>query len=544
MKKQTRADVRRYRRGFWSGGVRVGSSGQRVGIVRGRVLSRVIGHVLVFGLLGIAGRCCWGVERKALEEALNRIRVESLQNHVNVLADDQFEGREAGSRGGLAAARYLVKEFEELGLQPAGDNGSYKQAFQAGFHNLLGMIEGSDPVLRREVVIFGAHYDHVGYGSPRNSYGPYGHVHNGADDNASGTACLLTLASTIRKLPEAPKRTILFALWDGEEKGLLGSQHWTTTPTVPLQRVVFAFNLDMIGRLRDERVEVYGVRTSRGLRRMLSRANFDEALSLDFNWELKANSDHHSFFTHGIPVLMFHTGLHEDYHRPSDDVQKIDWAGAQRVTRLALRSLIEVTDAPQVTGFRAASRSENPKNRSQIEIEHPLPPPRLGARWVSSEDRKAVEITGLVAGSAAERGGLQVGDRIVRCNDQPVVDSDRLRKQVLAAPSPLKLIVERPGLAAPLEMELPIDGRPIRIGLTWRDDDAEPASVLVTMVVPGSPANLAGLQTRDRIYELNGQPIVDANDFGERITTSPGPLEFLVDRNGKLRTLTLQITPP
>ncbi|MFM9114644.1 MAG: M28 family peptidase [Planctomycetota bacterium] len=488
--------------------------------------------------------CGWSVERKALEEALNRIRVESLQNHVHVLADDQFEGREAGSRGGVAAARYLVKQFEDLGLQPAGDQGSYKQAFNAGFHNLLGMIEGSDPVLRKEVVLFGAHYDHVGYGTPRNSYGPYGVVHNGADDNASGTACLLTLANTISKLPEPPKRTILFALWDGEEKGLLGSQHWTTTPTMSLQRVVFAFNLDMIGRLRDERVEVYGVRTTRGLRRLLSRANFDEGLQLDFNWELKANSDHHSFYTHSIPVLMFHTGLHEDYHRPSDDVQKIDWAGAQRVTRLALRSLIEVADAPQVAGFRVASRTENPTNRSQIEIEHPLPPPRLGARWVPTEDRKGVEITGLVNGSAAERGGLQVRDRIVRCNDQPVVDSDQLRKQVLAAPSPLQLLVERPGLAAPVAMEIPIDGRPIRIGLTWRDDDAEPGSVLVTMVVPGSPANLAGLQTRDRIYELNGQPIADAKDFGDRLTTAPGPIELLIDRRGKLQTLTLQITPP
>ncbi len=179
------------------------------------------------------------------------------------------------------------------------------------------MLEGSDPDLKRDCILVGAHYDHVGYGTRRNSRGPWGYIHNGADDNASGVSGVLELAQAVTLLDSPPKRSILFALWDGEEKGLLGSKHWAAHPTVPLQDVVMAFNVDMIGRLRGNSVHVFGTRTARGLRRWASEANQLTDLLIDFSWELKANSDQFSFVERRIPTLMLHTGLHDEWHRPS-----------------------------------------------------------------------------------------------------------------------------------------------------------------------------------------------------------------------------------
>src|SRR5262249_45517286 len=159
------------------------------------------------------------------------------------------------------------------------------------YHNILAVVEGSDPQLRDEYVLIGAHYDHVGYGNARNSYGPFGMIHNGADDNASGVAGMLEVARAVAQLASRPKRSILFAFWDGEEKGLLGSQYWVEHPTVPLKSVTLAINADMIGRLRNATVTVYGVRTVRGLRRLVSHQNQIANLLLDFTWENKPDSD-------------------------------------------------------------------------------------------------------------------------------------------------------------------------------------------------------------------------------------------------------------
>jgi acetylornithine deacetylase/succinyl-diaminopimelate desuccinylase-like protein len=232
------------------------------------------------------------VERAAFLNAVNSITGSELRAHVDVLADDSFEGREAGQRGGRAAAGYLRDRLQSSGLRGAGDDGGFDQVFGNGYRNVLGLLEGSDPDLKNEVILVGAHYDHVGYGSRANSLGPWGYVHNGADDNASGTAGLLETMDAIVRLSERPKRSILFAFWDGEEKGLLGSKHWAATPTIPLSRVVFAINVDMIGRLRDQSLKIYGARSGWGLRRLLASQNNDDALRLEFDWAMKSNSDH------------------------------------------------------------------------------------------------------------------------------------------------------------------------------------------------------------------------------------------------------------
>lgn len=472
----------------------------------------------------------------SLDAALEAISVDRLRQHVDTLADDTFEGREAGSRGGRAAGVYLGQEFQRLGLAGAGTSKSYYQAFGADYRNILAVLEGSDPDLKSEYVIAGAHYDHVGYGSSSNSYGPVGRIHNGADDNASGTSALLEAAAALAGLPTPPRRSILFALWDGEEKGLLGSAHWLSQPTVPLAKVRFKVNCDMVGRLRNNQLEVFGSRTMPGLRRLVSIENRQLQLSLSFDWDMKENSDHYSFFTRGIPTLMLHTGLHSDYHRPSDDAHKVNSDGMLPVTRLLARVVYQLANEPDLPAFRSASRQESSTTRRHLERVLPPLTSRLGISW-DPDDRTApgLRVTRVVPRSPAERGGLVAGDRVVHFGGHDVDDELDFRTIVWAAASPVTAVVRRSGREEPLTLSLALNGEPVRIGIAWQQDSAEPGSVLLTRVVSGSPAERAGLEPLDRVYQVNGEDFHGSREFQALINQAVGPLELLVERRGQLR---------
>ncbi len=495
-------------------------------------------------ILCLAATWGWAADRAALESARGLIRASDLQRHVDVLADDSFEGREAGTRGGRAAAGYLVSILQRHGLQGAGDGGGFYQAFGPGHRNILALLPGSDPTVRDEVILIGAHYDHVGYGTPTNSYGPTGYIHNGADDNASGVAGLLELIDAFTHLPEAPQRSILFAFWDGEEKGLLGSKHWAASPTLPLSRVKLAINLDMIGRLRKGRLMVYGARTSYGLRRLISEQNTDPDLWLDFTWEMKDNSDHYTFYDAGIPSLMIHTDLHDDYHRPHDDAHKINSAGIERVGRLLFNLLNAASDRGRTFPFRTASRRESPMDQRRAEQPAPPLPPRLGVWWDDETAAgKGIVVTRINRGSAAERAGLQVGDRILQFAGKVLESDAQFRRDVLSAPSLATVTIERGGEEGPRQIQVPLNGGPVRLGVSWREDRAEPGVLLVTVVVPGSPAHDAGIRTGDRIYRIGGQEFAHGEAFRTLALSLPAPLEVQVERQGRLHNVTLNATP-
>ncbi|QDU26526.1 Aminopeptidase S [Anatilimnocola aggregata] len=474
--------------------------------------------------------------------AADSITKEELKELVDVLADDTFEGREAGSRGGHASGNYLAQRFAELKLQPAGDKDTFFQGFRVSSRNILGMMEGSDEKLKHEVIIIGAHYDHVGYGRPGNSYGPFGLIHNGADDNASGVAGLLEVAEGLNLLPVRPRRSIMFALWDAEEAGLIGSRYWLSTPTVELSRIKAKINADMIGRLRNERVEIYGSRTAAGLRRLVSEQNQHVGLNLDFTWKMKEDSDHWPFYARSIPTLMFHTGLHDNYHRPSDDTHLLNVDGIREVSRLMTLTLIELANADSATPFRELSKRESPEVQLQKEQPARASQPRFGVSWRIAKDAPTI-ITSITPGSPADQAGMKVGDQLLSYNGQPVPDEQLFRLQLLASAGECIFEVKRAGEELPLELKVNPAGAPIRVGITWREDDGEPGVMLLSQIVPGSAADVGGLKLKDRIYALNGQSFANGAEFSGLLSTAEAPLNFLVERTGKLQTVRIEPLP-
>ena len=296
--------------------------------------------------------------------------------------------------------------------------------------NVLGLLPGNDPALANEYVLVGAHMDHVGLGMHAGSRGgseARGQIHNGADDNASGTAGTIEAARLLAAHPDGLRRSIVFATWSGEEWGLLGSQHYVEQPALPLAHCVAVINMDMIGRSKDGYLSVEGVGTSPGFKDLV--LDTEQALGLGLDVALADrpadNSDQASFVVKDIPVLNFFTGLHDDYHMPSDDVDKINADAGAKIATLAGRvaQKLAVADArpvftpvaPPENAVAAAAAHPGPESAAQRDGAAPAPyrvvlgtSPDMGYQ---KDD--GVRVSGVRAGTPAEKAGLQKGDLIV-----------------------------------------------------------------------------------------------------------------------------------
>jgi len=305
------------------------------------------------------------------------IIVEDLEKHLNILASDSLEGRETGKKGQKMAAEYIANHFKDLGIPPYKKD-TYYQKFKvkSGKHlckcedcdvgfvkklfgkrkrikgeNVLGYIEGSD--LKEELIIITAHYDHLGKHDSL--------VFNGADDDGSGTVAALEIAEAFmlaKKAGKGPRRSVLIMPVSGEEKGLLGSKYYTTHPIYPLKNTVANLNIDMIGRLDDwhdtaNYVYLIGAdRLSQELHDISEQVNKEYiGLNLDykFNEEDDPNryyyrSDHYNFAKNNIPVIFYFNGVHEDYHKVTDTVEKIDFQKIETITRLVFLTAWELTN--------------------------------------------------------------------------------------------------------------------------------------------------------------------------------------------------------
>ncbi len=474
-------------------------------------------------------------ELSALASALETITADQLKEHTDTLADDSFEGREGGSRGGKATANYLMTRLEGYGLSPGGKSGSYFQSF-GSYRNVLAVLPGSDEQLKEEYIILGAHFDHVGYGTRKNAYGA-GFIHNGADDNASGTAALLEVAQAFAEMEVAPRRSILFAFWDAEEKGLLGSKHWVANPTVPLDKVRLKINADMVGRMEDEKVIVYGTRTAPGLRRIVAEANQGIDLNVSYVWWINPRSDHYTFVKKQVPVLMLHTGLHKDYHRPSDDAHRLNIDGLQRTSKLLFSTAHDLANRDDVPRWRKEAAWESTSHRKTFESAPAASPPRLGVSWESVAEQgeeSGLLVKGVSQGSSAEAAGVLPGDRITAFNGRAINSGEELRAQVLASPQDVEIVVRRKSSDEPITLKAKLPGQPVQLGISWRENSAEPGAVTVVKVIEGSPAYAAGIRRLDRIYAVDGERFANSDAFEKVVLPKNRTVRFLLERAGRL----------
>ena len=280
-------------------------------------------------------------------------------------------------------------------------------------YNVAGVLEGSDPLLKNEVIIIGAHYDHLGRGGEGSgSLAPRsGEIHHGADDNASGTAGVLELARLLSAQKPRPKRTIVFIAFSGEEEGLLGSSYYVNHPLLPLANTVAMINMDMIGRMKDNRLIVGGVGTAKEWRDLMSAAA-DKTFQLTLNEDGFGPSDHSSFYAKQIPVLFFWTGTHNDYHKPSDTSDKIDYDDEARILALVARIVNRLDAADKRVTYTIAKSDPAPRTTGFRVY--------LGTIPNYSDSNDGLLLDGIRDDSPAAKAGLKAGDKIVKIGDHEI----------------------------------------------------------------------------------------------------------------------------
>jgi hypothetical protein len=475
----------------------------------------------------------------AVDRAIERITIADLKRHCGTLASDALEGREAGTTGSRAAAAYLQTELRKIDSLKGATPTGWIQEF-GSFQNLIAVLPGSDPVLRNEIILIGAHYDHVGRGNQTNSHGPFGYIHNGADDNASGTAALLELADAFASMTPAPKRTLVFAFWDAEEMGLLGSMHWVKHPTHPLKSIRQVINIDMLGRLREGKVIVVGWRSAPGLRNRLVRQNPKGELLFHYEPKVIGDSDHYPFYLAGIPSLHLDTGKHDDYHRPSDDADKLNYPGILKMADFVFRLVEEFANEPTVPAFRREALTE--LQPSWMTARQPPPVVRLGVAFdVEQVKKDRAVVAEVTAGSAALKAGIRPGDRLVKLAHWDTGTVADLKTIVRIAENPVAVAVERPGTETLVELQVNLTGEPVRVGITWQLDDALPDSVIITNVIPDSPADRAGLKVGDVVTKLADETVNSDEEFRRHLLNDVGPLQFQVERDGVLQLISVKL---
>jgi aminopeptidase YwaD len=402
-------------------------------------LSRPRRFVIGASLVALSGalQACTSARPQAnpASPAGSHANARALHVDIAYLASDRLEGRGTGTPGNDSAAAYIARRFAALGLTALAPD--FEQEFVAhplaahntaprSLHtqNVVALLSGRDPTLREQYVVVGAHFDHLGR-SNEGALDPdrKNAVHRGADDNASGTAAVLELARLFAAAPA--RRSLVFVAFSGEEMGLLGSEYFVANSPIPLDSTVAMVNFDMVGRLREDKLIVYGVATATELPALLDSAN-SAAAEAPLPWSSPLRiaalgdgygpSDHSSFYARNIPVLHFFTDLHEDYHRASDVVGKINASGEAHVVDVAERVVRAIADRPtRLTFVRGAAPPPVAGSRQGSDV-------YLGSIPDMSGSGQGLRLTGIRAGSPAELAGLVSGDVIVEFAGRPVKD--------------------------------------------------------------------------------------------------------------------------
>jgi len=354
-----------------------------------------------------------------------------LKEDVSYLANDQLQGRQTGTDGEKKAAGYLVNRFTELGLTQKGTD-NYIQSFtfkpktdphkEVEFttnadstitgRNVIGYIDNN----AEKTIVIGAHYDHLGFGGEGSLYREKNKaIHNGADDNASGVAVLLHLAHRLqiknRRAEIKDNNNYLFMAFSGEEMGLLGSNYFSKNPTIDAKSINYMINMDMVGRMKaDSTLAVYGVGTSPMFKQTLKSNN--DKFKLVQNESGVGPSDHTSFYLIDVPVLHFFTGQHEDYHKPSDDSEKLNYAGMHLISDYIFEIISDLNDNGKLA-FRKTKNESEETPRFKV---------GLGVVPDYLFDGKGMRIDGTREDTPAYSAGLQKGDVVIKLGDSAVTD--------------------------------------------------------------------------------------------------------------------------
>jgi hypothetical protein len=362
------------------------------------------------------------------------IEKDKIKSHITYLASDELKGRGTGTAEELKAAEYIAQQFAALKLKPMGEKGGYLQSHQfnepANPHatgtdtagkkrNLVNVIGYLDNGAKHTIVI-GAHYDHLGLGHDGNSLdaNPKDKIHNGADDNASGTAGVIELARYYVGNNRKESYNFLFICFSGEELGLYGSKQYCEHPVVPLMDVNMMINMDMIGRLEptSKKLMVYGVGTAPEFVNLIAGIKSEMTIMTDSAGV--GPSDQTSFYLKDIPVLHFFTGQHSDYHKPSDDADKVNIDGEKMVLDFIVQTIAEVEKLPKLKFLKTrSSKTDTPSFKVTLGI---MPDYMFSG--------VGVHIDGVTEGKPAFKAGLQKGDVIVKLGEHSIKDMQAYMK--------------------------------------------------------------------------------------------------------------------
>lgn len=362
--------------------------------------------------------------RKALASLEPVFSAERMMETVKFLASEDLKGRGIGTPELDIAADYIAKKFEEYGLLPGSDDGTYFQSWKQdvldkkniSLKNIIGIIPGTNPDLS-EAVVISAHYDHLGLGWPDVKKGNEGKIHYGADDNASGVSVLLELAKSLGKSFK-PARTIIFVAFTAEEAGLIGSRYFVTNyKKYPARKIFAILNLDTVGRLFGNKLMVLNTNTAREWKFIFMGANFTTGVPTELVTQDLDASDQTAFIEKGIPgVQLFYTGIKSDYHSPEDIADKIDVDGLIKtaaISREVLEYLADRTEPMPFTGTQGETNSTTKKNSGERNAS-------TGAMPDFTFNGEGVKIADVADNSPAANAGLHKGDVIIGFDDKPV----------------------------------------------------------------------------------------------------------------------------
>jgi hypothetical protein len=345
----------------------------------------------------------------------------NLKKHITYLASDALEGRLSGSKAEKTAAKYIESEFKKLGLQPY--NKTFLQPFSYRYKTnphadstVVGDLLNSNNVIAyldngaNKTIVIGAHYDHLGRNEHNNSTKPFskGMIHNGADDNASGVAGVLDLARMYSKNSTKEKVNFIFALFSGEEDGLIGSKHMAETIKTLYPNVITMINMDMIGRLDDKKSLIVGGTGTSPIFSELIQRNKPAGFAVTEETGGIGPSDHTSFYLKDIPVLFLFTGTHEDYHKPSDDEEKINYYGITNIVNYVFRISNELADKENVAFTKTKINSEKKMAKYKV---------TLGIMPDYAEHGDGLHVDGVTEDRPAIKAGIKEGDIITKIGD-------------------------------------------------------------------------------------------------------------------------------